>query len=88
MKNMISNLENLKSINSIEIEENLYELDDQLNIKVETVGEILSIQERVAFVTGLEKNCVGVNDNLNRIIFLIVFKSTNIIVQILWNKGT
>src|ERR1700758_130197 len=40
-------------------EENLYELDEQLNFEAETVGEILSVQDGVAFVAGLEDVRVG-----------------------------
>jgi hypothetical protein len=53
MKFMKSNLENLKS--NIEMEENLYGLDEQLDFEGETIGEILSVQEGVAIVTSLEK---------------------------------
>jgi len=58
---MKSNLENVKNNieMEMEMEENLYELDEQLNFEAETVGEILSVQDGVAFVAGLENVRVG-----------------------------
>jgi hypothetical protein len=55
---MKSNVENLNS--NMEMEENLYELDEQLDFEGETIGEILSVQEGVAIVTSLEKVRGGV----------------------------
>jgi hypothetical protein len=59
---MKSNLENLKNNFEMKMkkEENLDQLDEQLNFEAETVGEILSVQDRVAIVTSLENVRGGV----------------------------
>jgi hypothetical protein len=61
-KFMKSNLENLKNNFEMKMkkEENLDQLDEQLNFEAETVGEILSVQDRVAIVTSLENVRGGV----------------------------
>jgi hypothetical protein len=53
-------IENTKLNNSfVSKKETLYELDEQLNFEAETVGEILSVQDGVAFVAGLGDVRVG-----------------------------